>query len=264
LSVFLKKTVLFGFLVKMGQTMTDSISDDLLANKTILITGAGDGIGKALAIQCASLGAEVILLGRTVSKLEAVYDQIASLNKQSAAILPVDLNGATEEHYRDLASTVLREYGKLDGLVHNASQLGVLSPFTQIESKMWDEVMQTNVTSAFLMTKYLIPVLEKAPHASTIFTSSGVGNKGRAYWGPYSISKFATEGMMQVLADEYENSTLRFNVINPGATRTAMRASAFPAEDTAQLKTPEQMLSTYLHLLSDESIAVTGTRHNAQ
>ena len=206
----------------------------------------------------------VILLGRTVKKLEAVYDQIAALNKKSAAILPVDLNGATEEHYKDLADTVLREYGKLDGLVHNASQLGVLSPFTQIESQMWNEVMQTNLTAAFLMTKYLIPVLEKAPHASTLFTTSGVGNKGRAYWGPYSVSKFATEGMMQVVADEYENTTLRFNAINPGATKTAMRASAFPAEDVTLLKTPEQILSTYLYLLGDESIEVTGQRFNAQ
>ena len=237
---------------------------DLLENKTILITGAGDGIGKALAIKCAALGASVILLGKTVSKLETVYDQIEALNKQSAAILPVDLNGATEEHYQDLADTVLREYGKLDGLVHNASKLGVLSPFTQVESQMWNEIMQTNLNAAFLMTKYLIPVLEKAPHASTLFTTSGVGNKGRAYWGPYSVSKFATEGMMQVVADEYENTTLRFNAINPGATKTAMRASAFPAEDVTLLKTPEQILSTYLYLLGDESIEVTGQRFNAQ
>lgn len=239
-------------------------ADNLLENKTILITGAGAGIGKALAIKCAELGASVILLGKTVSKLEAVYDQIAALNKQTAAILPVDLNGATEEHYTDLADTVLREYEKLDALVHNASLLGVLSPFAQIENKMWQEVMQTNVNAAFLMTKYLIPVLEKSPHASTIFTTSGVGNKGRAYWGPYSVSKFATEGMMQVLADEYENSTLRFNAINPGATKTAMRAGAFPAEDTSLLKTPEQILSAYLYLLGDESIEVTGQRLNAQ
>lgn len=238
--------------------------DNLLANKTILITGAGDGIGKALALKCAALGAHVILLGKTVNKLEAVYDQIEALNKQTAAILPVDLNGATEEHYRDLADTVLREYGKLDALVHNASHLGVLSPFTQIESDMWNKVMQTNLNAAFLMTKYLIPVLEKAPNASTIFTTSSVGAVGRAYWGPYSVSKFATEGMMQLIADEYENSTLRFNAINPGATKTAMRASAYPAEDTSLLKTPEQILNVYLYLLGDESIKETGKRFNAQ
>jgi NAD(P)-dependent dehydrogenase (short-subunit alcohol dehydrogenase family) len=238
--------------------------DNLLINKTILITGAGAGIGKALALRCAELGATVILLGKTVKKLEAVYDLISAMDKQSAAILPVDLNGATEEHYRDLADTVSREYGQLDGLVHNASQLGVLSPFTQIESKMWNEVMQTNLTSTFLMTKYLIPVLSKATHASTIFTTSSVGAIGRAYWGPYSVSKFATEGMMQLVADEYENSSLRFNAINPGSTRTAMRASAYPAEDVTLLKTPEQILDVYLYLLGDESIKVTGQRFNAQ
>ncbi|WP_160061771.1 YciK family oxidoreductase [Psychromonas sp. L1A2] len=238
--------------------------DNLLADKTILITGAGAGIGKALAIKCAELGANVILLGKTVKKLEAVYDQIEALNKKSAAILPVDLNGATEEHYRDMADTVLREYGKLDGLVHNASHLGVLSPFTQIENTMWDQVMQTNLNAGFLMTKYLIPVLEKAQNASTIFTTSSVGLKGRAYWGPYSVSKFATEGMMQVVADEYENSSLRFNAINPGATKTAMRASAYPAEDVSLLKTPEEILAVYLYLLGDDSIQVTGQRFNAQ
>ena len=238
--------------------------DDLLANKTILITGAGAGIGKALAIKCAELGANVILLGKTVKKLEAVYDQIESLSKKSAAILPVDLNGATEEHYRDLADTVLREYGKLDGLVHNASHLGVLSPFTQIESEMWNQVIQTNLNAEFLMTKHLIPVLEKAQNGSTIFTTSSVGHKGRAFWGPYSVSKFATEGMMQCVADEYENSSLRFNAINPGATKTAMRASAYPAEDVSLLKTPEQILDVYLYLLGDESIKITGQRYNAQ
>ncbi|MDA7745817.1 YciK family oxidoreductase [Psychromonas sp.] len=238
--------------------------NNLLVNKTILITGAGDGIGKALAIKCASLGANVILLGKTVKKLESVYDQIEALNRQSAAILPVDLKGATEEHYRDLADTVEHEFGKLDALVHNASQLGVLSPFKQVESKMWEEVMQVNLNAPFLLTKYLIPVLEKAEHASVIFTTSGVGNKGRAYWGPYSVSKFATEGMMQVVADEYEESSLRFNAINPGATKTAMRASAFPAEDTRLLKTPEQVLDTYLYLLGDESVGITGQRFNAQ
>lgn len=238
--------------------------DNLLVNKTVLITGAGAGIGKALALRCAELGASVILLGKTVKKLEIVYDQIEAMNKKSAAILPVDLKGATEEHFRDLADTVLREYGQLDGLVHNASQLGVLSPFTQIESKMWNEVMQTNLTSTFLMTKYLIPVLAKATAASTIFTTSSVGAVGRAYWGPYSVSKFATEGMMQCIADEYENSSMRFNAVNPGATRTAMRASAYPAEDVTLLKTPEQILGIYLYLLGDGSIDVRGQRFNAQ
>ncbi len=163
-----------------------------------------------------------------------------------------------------MADTIKREYGKLDALVHNASQLGVLGPFAQIEKSTWDEVIQTNLTSQFMLTKALIPVLELAEHASTIFTTSGVGNKGRAYWGAYCVSKFATEGMMQTLADEFENSSLRFNAINPGATRTAMRASAFPGEDVALLKTPTDIMPCYLYLLGNDSIKVTGQRINAQ
>lgn len=237
---------------------------DALNGKIILITGAGAGIGKTLALHCADLGAKVILLGKTVKKLEAVYDQIELLGKEQAAILPVDLNGATEEHYSDLADTVKREYGKLDALVHNASQLGVLGPFAHIEKSTWDEVMHTNVTAQFLLTKALIPVLSLAEQASIIFTTSSVGHAGRAYWGAYSISKFASEGMMQVLADEFEHSTLRFNAINPGATRTTMRASAYPAEDSSLLKSAEDIMPSYLYLLSDESKEVTGQRINAQ
>jgi NAD(P)-dependent dehydrogenase (short-subunit alcohol dehydrogenase family) len=235
-----------------------------LTDKIILITGAGDGIGKTLALQCAEFGATVILLGKTVKKLEAVYDEIEKMGKQQASILPVDLNGATEEHYNDLADTIKREYGRLDGLVHNASQLGVLGPFAQIEKSTWDEVLNINLTAQFMLTKALIPVLELSEHGSTIFTTSGVGNKGRAYWGAYSVSKFATEGMMQTLADEFENSTLRFNAINPGATRTGMRAKAFPAEDVSLLKTPLEIMPTYLYLLNDDSISITGQRFNAQ
>jgi len=238
--------------------------ENCLTDKIILITGSGDGIGKSLAIECAKFNASVILLGKTVSKLEATYDAIQALEKQGAAILPVDLKGATEKHYADLADTIKREYGRLDCLVHNASVLGVLGPFEQIEKKTWDDVLKVNVTAQFMLTKAMIPLLQASPNSSTIFTTSTVGLVGRAFWGIYSISKFATEGMMQTLADEYENSSLRFNAINPGATRTSMRAKAFPGEDVSLLKTPDEILASYLYLLSDESIGVTGKRLNAQ
>lgn len=265
LSLLAKKSYYSLNLSSMRNIMKEyQATADCLAGKTILITGAGDGIGKTLALQSAEFGATVILLGKTVKKLEAVYDQIEKMGKQQASILPLDLKGATEEHYNDLADTIKREYGKLDALVHNASQLGVLGPFAQIEKSTWDEVLQTNVTSQFLLTKALVPVLELAPQASTIFTTSSVGAQGRAYWGVYSVSKFATEGMMQTLADEFENSSLRFNAINPGATRTGMRANAFPAEDTSLLKTTMDIMPTYLYLLSDDSVNTTGQRLNAQ
>ena len=231
---------------------------DLLKNKTILITGAGDGIGKAAAKSFAEHGATVILLGKTVSKLEAVYDEIVNAGWPEPAIVPLDLLGATHKNYQDMAATIGSEFGHLDGLLNNASILGKLEPFRQITEKDWQQVMQVNVTSQFYLTQSLLPLLEKAPEASVLFTSSSVGSKGRAFWGTYAVSKFATEGMMQVLADEYENSTVRFNCINPGKTRTNMRASAYPAEDASILKTPEDLMPLYLYLMGGESKGRTG------
>ena len=235
-----------------------------LLNKTILVTGAGDGIGKQAALTYAAHGAEVILLGRTVKKLEQVYDEILKNGGPEPAIVPLDMSGATANHYRDMATTIDNQFKKLDGLLHNASLLGTLQPLVDISEEEFDQVMMVNVKSQFLMTKALIPVLKKAESASVIFTSSSVGQKGRAFWGTYSISKFATEGMMQVLADEYENSNLRFNCINPGATRTAMRTKAYPAENSDKLKTPLDIMPLYIELMSDDSLSTKGQTLMAQ
>lgn len=233
-------------------------SANTLTNKTILVTGAGDGIGRQAAISYANCGATVILLGKTVNKLEAVYDEILNNGGPQPAIIPLDLQGATASHYEAMADTIQQQFGQLDGILHNASVLGYLSPFEQIGEKLWNEVMQVNLTSTFLMTKPLLKVLKAAPSASVIFTSSSVGKKGRALWGAYAISKFATEGMMQTLADEFKASSLRFNCINPGATRTNMRAKAYPAEDVSQLKVPLDHMSAYIYLMADESTSVNG------
>ncbi len=236
----------------------------LLKDKTILITGAGDGIGKSAALHYAKLGATIILLGRTVKKLEAVYDQIIDCGGPQPAIVPLDLKGATRQHYKDMAATIENQFGKLDGVLFNASILGHLEPFKQISEDMFNEVMQVNVTSQFNMIQALLKVLEKAPSASVIFTTSTVGSKGRAFWGSYSISKFATEGMMQVLADEYANSNLRFNCINPGGTRTNMRAKAFPAEDPSTLKTADEIMPLYCYLMGEDSSEENGKTFLAQ
>ena len=237
---------------------------DELANKVILVTGAGDGIGKRAALCFAKHGATVILLGKTVSKLTAVYDEIVASGGAEPAIVPLDLKGATAKHYKDMAATIAAEFGQLDGVLHNAGILGVLSPFEHIDLASWQDIMQVNVTSAMLMTQALIPVLKQAPKASIVFTSSGVGRKGRAFWGPYAVSKFATEGLMQVIADEYANSSIRVNCINPGATRTAMRARAYPAEDSNALKTPADLMPTYMYLMSDASAGINGQSLDAQ
>jgi NAD(P)-dependent dehydrogenase (short-subunit alcohol dehydrogenase family) len=235
-----------------------------LAGKIILVTGAGDGIGKQAALTYAKAGATVILLGRTVKKLEAVYDQIVAAGAPEPAIVPLDMKGATKSHYQAMCSTIIEQFGRLDGLLQNASILGVLSPFEHIDESSWNDIMQVNLTAQFLMTQALMPALKRGEQASIVFTSSAVGRQGRAFWGPYAVSKFATEGLAQVIADEYAGSSIRINVINPGATRTTMRSKAYPAEDASNLKTPADIMALYVYLMSDDSIAINGQSLNAQ
>ena len=237
---------------------------DALSNKVILVTGAGDGIGKQAALTYASLGATVILLGKTTKKLEDVYDAIVAKNYPEPAIIPLDLKGATQKNYVDMVNTIKSQLGRLDGVLLNASMLGELTPFTQIHEQIWSDVMQINVNAQYLLTQAVLPLLNEAEKSSLVFTTSSVGCKGRAYWGAYSVSKFATEGMMQVIADEYDESPVRTNAINPGATNTKMRSSAYPAEDKDKLVTPEDIMPLYVYLMSDESSHVNGEVLKAQ
>lgn len=239
-------------------------SPHALAGKVILVTGAGDGIGKAAACCYAKHGATVILLGKTTSKLVAVYDEIVAAGWPEPAIVPLDLKGATAKHYQDMAATIKAEFGKLDGLLHNAGILGVLSPFEHLDLPTWQDIMQVNLTAAMMMSQALVPLLKLSAQGSIVFTSSGVGRKAKAYWGGYAVSKFATEGLMQLMAAEYEGSTLRVNSINPGATRTKMRSKAYPGEDQLSLPTPEQIMPLYLYLMSDDSLSVHGKSLDAQ
>lgn len=230
-----------------------------------MITGASDGIGKALALEAARLGAQVILHGRNTAKLEEVYDEIeaiAGAARPSIAVL--DLASANAENYTTLAQSLEDEFGRLDGLVHNASILGERYAIEQYDAVLWQRVMHVNVTSAFALTQVLLPLLKKSEDASIIFTSSGVGRTGKAFWGAYAVSKFATEGLSEVLADEHRHSALRVNCINPGATRTNMRLAAYPAEDRDALKTPKEILAPYVYLLGAASKGVTGESFDAQ
>lgn len=251
-------------------TNSDDLSNyhyppDVLRDRIILVTGASDGIGKALALHIAGLGARVILHGRDVAKLEAVYDAIEAIdNAQRPSIAVLDLASAGTESYQSLADNLGKEYGRLDGLVHNAGILGERYSIEQYDIVHWQRVMHVNVTAAFVMTKVCLPLLKASDDASIIFTSSGVGRRGRAYWGAYAVSKFATEGMSQVLADELRHGPVRVNCINPGATRTEMRLQAYPAEDRSKLKRPEDILPGYVYLLGPDSRGQTGQSLNAQ
>ena len=239
--------------------------DDILKDRIILITGASDGIGRALALECARIGAQVILHGRSVPKLEKVYDEIEAIDgapRPSIAVL--DLASANSESYTTLAQSMEDEFGRLDGLVHNASILGDRFSIEQYDAVTWQRVMHVNVTATFALTQVFLPLLQKSDDPSVIFTSSGVGRTGKAFWGAYAVSKFATEGLSQVLADEHRHTALRSNCINPGATRTNMRLAAYPAEDRDLLKTPEEILASYVYLLGPDSKGVTGESIDAQ
>jgi NAD(P)-dependent dehydrogenase (short-subunit alcohol dehydrogenase family) len=238
---------------------------DALADKTILVTGAGDGIGRAAARCYARHGATVVLLGRTVEKLEAVYDEIVAANSPEPAIFPLDLASAGDEQGIACADAVGAEFPHLDGLLHNASILGERRPIESASFASWQEVMQVNVNAPFLLTRHLLPLMKLAPSSSIVFTSSGVGRVGKAFWGAYAASKFATEGLMQVLASELENTyPVRVNSLNPGATNTGMRRVAYPGEDPATNLSPEDIMATYLYLMCDESLGVTGQTFDAQ
>ncbi|HNP62985.1 MAG TPA: YciK family oxidoreductase [Woeseiaceae bacterium] len=240
-------------------------ADDLLRDRVILITGASDGIGKSLALEAARLGARIILHGRNTRKLERVYDQIIAIEgAKRPSIAVLDLASANAEGYTSLASSIADEFGRLDGLVHNASMLGERFPIEQYDAVLWQRVMHVNVTAAFALTQVLLPLLQLSDDASVIFTSSGVGRTGKAFWGAYAVSKFATEGLSQVLADEHRHTAIRVNCINPGATRTNMRLAAYPAEDRDKLKTPEEILPSYIFLLGPDGKGVTGRSLDAQ
>lgn len=241
-------------------------SNNALKDKVILVTGAGDGIGKAAALTYAKHGATVILLGRTVSKLEKVYDEIEQNGWPQPAIIPLNLEGAVEKDYIDVSASIEDAFGHLDGILHNASLLGSLTPIDQYEVPVWEKLMQVNVNSAFILTKSFLHLLKAAPTPSIIFTTSSVGRRGRAFWGAYSVSKFATEGLAQVLADELDSSDhkVRVNCINPGATRTNMRADAYPAENPMGNPSADDIMPLYLYLMSDESLDVTGKSLDAQ
>jgi len=238
---------------------------DVLRERIILITGASDGIGRALAVHAASLGAQIILHGRSVTKLEKVYDEIEALDgAPRPSIAVMDLTSADANSYQTLASSLTDEFGRLDGLVHNASILGERYSIEQYDAVLWQQVMHVNVTAAFALTQVCLPMLQAAEDSSVIFTSSGVGREGKAFWGAYAVSKFATEGLSQVLANEHRQKKMRVNCINPGATRTKMRLEAYPAEDRDLLKRPEDILATYIYLLGPDSVGVTGESLDAQ
>jgi NAD(P)-dependent dehydrogenase (short-subunit alcohol dehydrogenase family) len=231
---------------------------NLLQERIILVTGAGSGIGQAAAKAFAKHGATVVLLGRNKRRLEDTYDQIEAAGWPTPALIPFDLEKAPKEDYYALGESLFQEFGRLHGLLHNAAKLSLLSRIDDYDPETWNSVIQVNLNAAFLLTQACLPLLRKAQDASILFTSDWVGRKGKAYWGAYGVSKFALEGLMQTLADELENSSIRVNTIAPGPTQTAMRAWAYPGEDPTDLPLPDHIMRDYLYLMGSDSKGVNG------
>tara|TARA_B100000029_G_scaffold513367_1_gene612746 strand:- start:11 stop:751 length:741 start_codon:yes stop_codon:yes gene_type:complete len=240
-------------------------SEDCLKDKTILITGTGSGIGRAAAKKLSQFGAQLILLSKDTGKLESLYQEIIEQGFKEPLIHPMNFESAEEKEYLKVKEAIQNKFDNLDGLINNAGVLGEKKPLGQYEYSIWKKVLNVNLDSAFLLTKTLLPLLNHSKLSSVVFTSSGVGKKGRAYWGAYAISKFATEGMMEVFADELENtSKIRVNCINPGAVRTKMREEAYPAEDPETNPLPKEIMNLYVYLMSDASKGINGQSINAQ
>ncbi len=244
---------------------------DALQGRVVAITGPTAGIGRALAFACVLHGAEVLLLGRNQRKLEALHAELCALPptpggpaRHEPVISVLDLERAVAGDYDAIADAVTQRWGRLDGLIHNAGLLGQLAPIEHFDVPTWVRVMHVNVTAAFALTQVLLPALRASADASVIFSASGVGRRGRAYWGAYAVSKFATEGLMQVLAHELDTTTVRVNSLNPGRARTAMRRQAYPSEDLETLPLPEALTGPYLALLSGAARGVTGRAFDCQ
>ena len=234
-------------------------SRDLLNDRIILLTGAASGIGRAVATDMAAHGATLVMLDRDVRGLEQLYDSIVAAGHAEPALYPLDLQGAKPDDYTQLATTLDSEFGRLDGLVHNAAQLGALVPFANFDHEMWFETLQTNLNAPYLLTTACLGLLNESTDASILFNADIVGRHGKAYWGAYAVSKAGQEAFMQVLADELESNTaIRVNSLDPGPVRTGLRRIAYPAENNDTLHAPEDVTRPFLFLASADSRGITG------
>ncbi|NYT26652.1 YciK family oxidoreductase [Candidatus Thiodubiliella endoseptemdiera] len=234
------------------------ITTNELKGKVILVTGANRGFGRAMTLDLAKAGATVIMLGRDLGSLEAVYDEVLDAGHQEPILYPFDLEGATPEHYEQLQAAIFANFNQLDGLIHNASIIGTMMPIEQYDIKLWYSVIQINVNAVFMLTQFLIPALNKSADARVLFLSSSVGRNARAYWGAYGVSKFAIEGMSKTLSEELEKTNISVNSLDPGRMQTEMRRTAYPAENADKNPIPESKSPAIVYLMSEKSEKVNG------
>ena len=226
---------------------------EVVKGKNIMVTGATSGIGLELARSFSSKGANLIILGKDEEKLDELYDEI-SIHGGKNLIIKSDLKELDEKGAIQISDEIKKYYENIDGLIHNAAILGNLTRIEDYQSKTWDEVLQVNLTSSFLITKHLLELASSSNEARIIFVSSRVSNNGKAFWGAYSISKFAQRGLAEILSEETEvNKNIKVFTLDPGATKTKMRFAARPSEDQDSIKTPKDLIHCFEWFFSDES-----------
>ena len=227
---------------------------DFLKDKNILVTGASRGIGRAIAIGLSEYGANIIMLAKNENRLDQIYDEIKTNGETNPLIIKCDLNTLDENKAQEIANVISRDYGHLDALINNAAILEKMSSIQDYDLQTWEKVLKTNLTSGFLLSKYTIPLMQLSSMPRIIFTSTSVAKKGKAYWGAYSVSKAGIKVLAEILNDELESiSNFKIFNFNPKATHTDMRSIAYPAEDPASIKKPNELIKYYLWMLSQES-----------
>ena len=238
---------------------------DLLQDRVILVTGAGSGIGRAVVRCLAGHGATVVLLDRAIRILEQVYDEIEQAGGPQPAIYPMNLEGATPKDYADLAHVLDTEFGRLDGLLHNAALFEGLTPIANYDIELWYRILQVNLNAPFLLTQAVLSLLNRSADASVVFTTDRVGDEGQAYWGAYAVAKGGAQTLMKLLASELETNTpIRVNSLDPGRVRTELSLRAYPGRDPTEWARAEDILAIYLYLLGPDSKGVTGQTFHAQ
>jgi NAD(P)-dependent dehydrogenase (short-subunit alcohol dehydrogenase family) len=224
-----------------------------LGDKTILITGATGGLGRVLAMACAQRGATVVLHGRVVRKLEALYDEIVAAGHAEPTILPLDLATASAEDFANVASALQAQTGKLDAIIHTAVMLGSLGPIEHQAFDTWLATLRVDLLAPFGLTRALLPLLRAAPDASVVFTLDTRGQAPKAYWGAYAVAKAGLSALLAILADEWDNApTLRVNGVVPGPIRSPLRAQTHPGDDVTRLPPPEAFVPLYQYLLAGQ------------
>lgn len=235
-----------------------------LTGQAILVTGAGGGLGGTASLALARHGAHIILLDKDIPKLETVYDSIVEAGAPEPILYPFDLAGATENDYQELADRIAAKYGSLQGLLHSAAAFTVFEPLALQTTRDWGHLLNVNLNAPFLLCRVLLPVLQKSPHASIVFTSDDKARTGQAYSGAFGVAKIALEGLAKILAEELESSQkVRVNILIPGPVRSPLRNKAYPAEDKSRLPEMRTLDSVYCYLFGADSIGINGRTFDA-